>query len=127
MIQQGTILNICDNSGARYVKCIKVLGGSHRHYARIGDKIVVSIKELRAKRKSTAKVKKGTVMHAIIIHTKQLFTQNSGRSSKFKFNTAALINNQSKPIGTRIIAGVPSKIRYSKFMRLATLSAGIIK
>lgn len=127
MVQQGTILNICDNSGARYVKCIKVLGGSHSRYARIGDKIVVSVKELRSKRKSTAKVKKGAVLHALVIHTKQIFFQNAGRTAKFKLNTAVLLNNQNKPIGSRIIAGVPLKIRFSKFMRLATLSLGLVK
>lgn len=127
MIQTGTKLRVSDNSGARYASCIKVLSGYRRRYAGIGDKIVVTINALRAKRRSQSKVQKGKVMHGIIIRTKVGTSSRTNVKTNYLENSIVLINSQGKPIGSRIIGGVPRQIRYTRYMRIATLSAGIIK
>lgn len=127
MIQVGTKLRVSDNSGAKVVSCIKVLGGFKKRYANIGDKIVISVLNLRAKRRSQSKIQKGRISHGIIIRTKS--TKINKTNIKFSFidNSIVLINHQGKPLASRIIGGVPKKMRYTRYMRIATLSAGIIK
>jgi large subunit ribosomal protein L14 len=127
MIQVGTKLRVSDNSGGRYASCIKVLNGNKRRYAHIGDKIVVSVNSLRTKRRSQSKVQKGKVMHGIIIRTKSGIKNETGIRTNFMENAVVLINKQGKPLGSRVIGGVPRLIRYTRYMRIATLSAGLIK
>lgn len=126
MIQSGTYLNVIDNSGAKNVCCIKVLSGYKRRYGNIGDLIVVTVKNLRTKRRSTSKIKKGEVTKAIIVRTKTVSKTFSGENCKFFENAVVLLNNQKKPIGTRILGSLPKLFRYTKYLRLVSLSAGLI-
>ena len=127
MIQTGSVLSICDNSGAKFAKCIRILKGSKTRYGKIGDKVVLTIKMLRAKRRAQSKVQKGKIFYGLIVHTKQDVVSLHGISQKFLINSAILLNQQNKPIGSRILLGLPRKIRYSKYMRLTAISAGILK
>ena len=127
MIQVGTKLRVSDNSGAKYVSCIKVLGGYKKRYARIGDKIVVSVLNLRAKRRSQTKIQKGKVAYGIVVRTKVNKTNKAHIKYAFSDNAIVLITQQGKPLASRVIGGVPKQIRYTRYMRIATLSAGIIK
>jgi len=127
MIQVGSMLRVSDNSGAKYASCIKVLGSHKKRYARIGDKIVVSIVSLRAKRRSQTKIQKGKVTYGIVIRTKVDKFNKSSLKSTFLDNALVLITQQGKPLASRIIGGVPKKIRYTRYMRIATLSSGILK
>jgi len=127
MIQVGTQLKVHDNSGAKIVSCIKVLGGYKKRYAYIGDKVVLSIKALRAKRRAQTKVQKGKVSYGLVVQTKLTKHLNSNFIYSFKENAVILINQQNKPIASRIIGGIPRQIRYTRYMRVATLSAGLIK
>ena len=121
MIQMQTVLDVADNSGARKVMCIKVLGGSHRRYARIGDIIKVSIKEAIPK----SKVKKGAVMNAVVVRTKQGIRRPDGSLIRFDGNAAALLNNQKEPIGTRIFGPVTRELR-DRFMKIISLAAEVL-
>ena len=103
MIQMQTMLDVADNSGARRLQCIKVLGGSHRRYARIGDIIKVSVKEAIPR----GKVKKGEVYNAVVVRTRKGVRRNDGSLIRFDGNAAVLLNNQLQPIGTRILPGYP--------------------
>jgi large subunit ribosomal protein L14 len=127
MVQVGSKLRVSDNTGAKYVSCIKVLGGYKKRYAHIGDKLVVSVVSLRAKRRSQAKIQKGKVTYGIVVRTK--IDKSSSANIKYSFidNAIVLITQQGKPLASRVIGGVPKKIRYTRYMRIATLSAGIIK
>ena len=107
MIQMQTNLDVADNSGARRVMCIKVLGGSKRRYASIGDIIVVSIKEAIPR----GRVKKGDVMKAVVVRTAKDIRRADGSAIRFDLNAAVLINNQSEPVGTRIFGPVPRELR----------------
>lgn len=117
MIQMQTMLEIADNSGARKVMCIKVLGGSHRRYARVGDVVKVSIKEAIPR----SKVKKGDVMNAVIVRTRQGVRRQDGSLIRFDGNAAVLLNTQKEPIGTRIFGPVTRELRknYMKIISLA--------
>lgn len=117
MIQMQTVLDIADNSGARKVMCIKVLGGSHRRYACIGDVIKVSIKEAIPR----SRVKKGDVMNAVIVRTRQGVRRQDGSLIRFDGNAAVLLNTQKEPIGTRIFGPVTRELRknYMKIISLA--------
>jgi large subunit ribosomal protein L14 len=126
MIQVGTLLNVIDNSGARKASCIKVIPGYKRRYARIGDLIVVSIKSLRTKRKATSKTKKGEIYKALVVRTKPKQLTFSGESTAFLENSIILLNKQNKLIGTRIFGALPSSFRYTKFLRVVSLSAGLV-
>lgn len=126
MIQSGTILNVIDNSGAKTVCCIKVLYGYRRRYANVGDLIVVSVKNLRTKRRSTSKIKKGEISKAIIIRTKSNYKSFSGEHLSFFENSVVLLNAQKKPIGSRIFGSLPKSFRYTKHLRLVSLSAGLV-
>jgi len=111
MIQQQTILKVSDNSGAKSAKCIKVLGGFKKRFAKLGNVIVVSIKELRNKSRRTSKVKKGEVYKALIIKTKAKQTRKDGSVLFFDNNSISLMNTQGKPLATRIIGPVPKKTK----------------
>jgi large subunit ribosomal protein L14 len=126
MIQQQTILKVADNSGAKTVKCIKVLGGFKRKYAYLGDIIIVSIQELRNKSKLTSKVQKGEIYKALIIRTKARTKRKDGSSFFFKKNYVSLINKQGNPIATRIIGSVSRRLKKKFFMKFISISAGIV-
>jgi len=127
MIQKGTYLNVIDNSGAKEVCCIHVLNGYRKRYAAIGDTIVVSIKSLRIKRRSHAKIKKGEVLKALIVRTKTNIKNYSLEQLSFLENSAILLSRQDKLLGTRIFGSVPSCFRYTKFLRIVSLASGFIK
>ena len=113
MVQVSTVLNVADNSGARKVRCIKVLGGSKRRYASIGDIIVVSIKEAIP----NSKVKKGSVMKAVVVRTAKEVGRPDGTYIRFDHNSAVLIDDQREPVGTRIFGPVARELRAKKFMK----------
>jgi large subunit ribosomal protein L14 len=122
MIQTQTILEIADNSGARKVMCIKVLGGSKRRYARVGDIIKVAIKEAIP----TGRVKKGQVAEAVVVRTKKDIKREDGSSIRFDDNAAVLVNTQKQPIGTRIFGPVSRELRNKDFMRIISLAPEVI-
>lgn len=126
MIQNGSYLNVIDNSGARVAYCIKVSFGFKRRYASIGDLIVISIKSLRTKRRSTSKTKKGEIHKAVIVRTKKKQKNAFGDSFSFFENSIVLLNKQHKFIGTRIFGSVPKKLRYTKFLKIISLSSGLV-
>ena len=125
MIQQQTVLSVLDNSGAKKVKCVKVLGGYKKKSAYLGDNIVVSVKELRNKFKSTSKVKKGEVHRAVILKTKSKIMNKDGSISFFSDNCVCLINKQLKPIGTRITGPISKNLKNKNF-KLVSLSPGSV-
>jgi large subunit ribosomal protein L14 len=122
MIQQQTMLDVADNSGAKKVMCIKVLGGSKRRYASIGDVIVVSIKEAIPQ----AKVKKGEVARAVIVRTAREVKRPDGSYIRFDGNSAVLINKDLEPIGTRIFGPVARELRARKFMKIISLAPEVL-
>ena len=122
MIQAQSRLLVADNSGAREVMCIKVLGGSKRRYARVGDVIKVAIKEAIP----TGRVKKGQVADAVIVRTKKNIKREDGSSIKFDDNAAVLINAQKQPIGTRIFGPVSRELRSKDFMKIISLAPEVI-
>ena len=126
MIQQQTILKVSDNSGAKTVKCIKVLGGFKKKYAKIGDIIVVSIQRLRNTSRKTSKVLKGMVFKALIIKTKTRYKKKDGSILNLPNNSVILLNKQSNPVGTRILSPIPKQLKKKKFMKIVSLSTGII-
>lgn len=122
MVQSETVLDVADNSGARKVLCIKVLGGSRRKYASLGDIIVVSVKEAIP----NAKVKKGDVMKAVIVRTTKEVGRPDGSYIKFDSNSAVLIDNQREPVGTRIFGPVARELRAKRFMKILSLAPEVI-
>jgi len=122
MIQMRTTLDVADNSGARRVQCIKVLGGSKRKYASIGDIIVVSVKEAIP----NGKVKKGDVMKAVVVRTAKELGRSDGTYIRFDNNSAVLIDNQKEPIGTRIFGPVARELRAKKFMKIISLAPEVL-
>ena len=118
MIQTESYLDVADNSGARRVMCIKVLGGSHRRYARVGDIIKVTVKEAIPR----GKVKKGQVMDAVVVRTRKGLRRQDGRLIKFDDNAAVLLNANLAPIGTRIFGPVTRELRNERFMRIISLA-----
>ena len=122
MIQQQTSLTVADNSGAKRLMCIKVLGGSKRKYATLGDVIVVSIKEAMPR----AKVKKGDVMHAVIVRTVKEVRRNDGSYIKFDENAAVLVTDAKEPIGTRIFGPVARELRARQFMKIVSLAPEVL-
>ena len=122
MIQQQTRLTVADNSGAKALMCIKVLGGSGRRYATVGDVIVVSVKEAMP----NSKVKKGDVSRAVIVRTKKEVRRKDGTYIKFDDNSAVLINPQNEPIGTRIFGPVARELRAKKFMKIISLAPEVL-
>lgn len=122
MIQTQSYLEVADNSGARRVMCIKVLGGSKRRYARVGDLIKVTIKEANPR----GKVKKGQVMTAVVVRTRKGVRRADGSLIKFDDNAAVLLNAQEAPIGTRIFGPVTRELRGEKFMKIISLAPEVI-
>ena len=122
MIQTETMLEIADNSGARRVQCIKVLGGSHRRYAGIGDVIKVTIKEAIPR----GRVKKGQVMAAVVVRTRKGVRRPDGSLIKFDHNAAVLLNAQKQPVGTRIFGPVTRELRTENFMRIVSLAPEVL-
>ncbi|CAA0112000.1 50S ribosomal protein L14 [Zhongshania aliphaticivorans] len=122
MIQTESYLEVADNSGARRVMCIKVLGGSHRRYARVGDLIKVTVKEAIPR----GKVKKGQVMTAVVVRTKKGVRRGDGSLIKFDDNAAVLLNNSNAPIGTRIFGPVTRELRGEKFMKIISLAPEVL-
>ena len=122
MIQMQTNLDVADNSGARRVQCIKVLGGSHRRTATVGDIIVVSVKEAIPR----GRVKKGDVHQAVIVRTAKEIRRPDGSAIRFDRNAAVLINKQGEPIGTRIFGPVTRELRAKKFMKIISLAPEVL-
>jgi len=122
MIQAETRLTVADNSGARTLYCIKVLGGSRRRYASVGDIIVVSIKEAIP----NAKVKKGDVLKAVVVRTKKEIKRPDGSYIRFDDNSAVLINAQKEPLGTRIFGPVARELRGKRFMKIVSLAPEVL-
>ena len=122
MIQMQTVLDVADNSGAKRVACIKVLGGTKRRYATIGDVIVVSIKEAVV----NSKVKKGEVARAVIVRTKREVKRADGSYIKFDNNSAVMVSKEGEPIGTRIFGPVARELRAKKFMKIISLAPEVL-
>ncbi len=122
MIQTETRLTVADNSGAKELYCIKVLGGSKRRYAGIGDVIVVSVKEAIP----NAKVKKGDIVKAVIVRTKKEVARPDGSMIRFDDNSAVVINNNNEPIGTRIFGPVARELRAKRFMKIISLAPEVL-
>jgi large subunit ribosomal protein L14 len=122
MIQMQTSLDVADNSGARKVMCIKVLGGSHRRYAGIGDIIKVSIKDAIPR----ARVKKGEVYNAVVVRTRSGVRRPDGSLLRFDGNAAVILNNQLQPIGTRIFGPVTRELRTERFMKIISLAPEVL-
>ena len=122
MIQMQTNLDVADNSGARRVMCIKVLGGSKRKYATIGDTIVVSVKEAIPR----GRVKKGEVMKAVVVRISKEIKRTDGSVIRFDRKAAVLINNQSEPVGTRIFGPVPRELRAKNHMKIISLAPEVL-
>lgn len=131
MIQPETILQVADNSGAKTVKCIKILGGYKKKYAKLGDIIVISVQELRNKARITSKVKKGEIYKALVIRTKKkirkkdgtvIFSNKKTRNS----NAAILINKKGNPIATRVTEPIPYTLKKKQFLKFINLSRGLL-
>lgn len=122
MIQTQTVLDVADNSGARRVMCIKVLGGSHRRYAGIGDVIKVSVKEATPR----GRVKKGEVCNAVIVRTRKGVRRSDGSAIRFDENAVVLLNAQLQPIGTRIFGPITRELRGDNFMKIISLADEVI-
>lgn len=126
MIQNGTVLKVIDNSGAKVVTCIKILVGFKKRYAYSGDIIVVSINSLRSKRRFNAKVKKGQVYRALIVRTKTSKFSFVGDYTTFLENSVLLLSKQNKLIGTRVFGSLQCNFRFTKFLKILSLSSGNI-
>lgn len=122
MIQAESNLEVADNSGARRVQCIKVLGGSKRKYASVGDVIVVSVKEAIPR----GRVKKGDVMQAVVVRTAKDIHRKDGTSIRFDSNAAVLINKQGEPVGTRIFGPVTRELRARRYMKIVSLAPEVL-
>lgn len=122
MIQTQSVLEVADNSGAKKVMCIKVLGGSHRRYASVGDIIVVSVKEAAP----TGKVRKGDVARAVVVRTSKELRRKDGSYIRFDNNSAVLVNKAGDPIGTRIFGPVARELRAKNFTKIASLANEVL-
>lgn len=122
MIQASSILEICDNSGAKKAMCIKVLGSTRKKYARLGDIIVVTVKEALP----NSPVKKGNVRHAVVVRTSKEQKRTDGSSIRFDKNAAVLINEQKEPLGTRIFGPIARELRAKKFMKIISLAPEVL-
>jgi large subunit ribosomal protein L14 len=122
VIQTETVLDVADNSGAKRVACIKVLGGSRRRYAQLGDIIIVAVQEALPQ----SKVKKGEVARAVVVRTRREYQRPDGTYIKFDTNSAVIINKEGEPIGTRIFGPVARELRAKKFMKIVSLAPEVI-
>lgn len=129
MIQQQTLLKVSDNSGAKTVKCIKVLGGFKKKYAKLGEIIIVSVQELRSKSKTTSKIKKKEIFKALIIQTTSKIKKKDGLTTftcSKNNNLVVLMNKKGNPIATRILASIPINLKKKKLSKFLNLSTGLI-
>ena len=126
MIQQQTILKVADNSGAKTVKCIKILGGFKRNTINLGDSVTVSVQKLRNKSKLTSKVKKKEIVKAVIIEMKKTNYTKNGFKVLRNENSVVLINKQGNPIGTRILKPIPKILRNKQLQKLVSMSTGLV-
>lgn len=126
MIQQRTILKISDNSGAKTARCLKILGGFKKKYAKLGDIIVVSIQQLRNKLKKSSKVKKKEIYKALIIRINIKYAIKTGYKKSFNDNAVILLNKQENPIGTRILGPVSKNLKKKKLQKLLSLTIGVV-
>jgi large subunit ribosomal protein L14 len=122
VIQQETVLDVADNSGAKRVMCIRVLGGTRRRYAGLGDVIIVAVQEALP----SARVKKGEVARAVVVRTRREYGRNDGSYIKFDSNSAVLINEEGEPIGTRIFGPVARELRGKRFMKIISLAPEVV-
>jgi large subunit ribosomal protein L14 len=122
MIQVQSILDVADNSGAKRVQCIRVIGGSFRRYARIGDRIVASVKEAVPE----SNIKKGSVVKAVVVRTKKELRRPDGSYIRFDQNAVVLINAEGDPIGTRVFGPVARELRWKEFMKIVSLAPEVI-
>ncbi len=122
MIQLRSMLEVADNSGAKKVQCVKVLGGSHRKYARLGDIIVVSVKEALP----DSNIKKGSVTKAVVVRTKKEARRPDGSYIRFDQNAVVLINPQGEPVGTRIFGPVARELRWKEYMKIISLAPEVL-
>ena len=122
MIQMQTVLDVADNSGAKKVGCIKILGGTRRKYARVGDVIVVSVKDAVP----NSKIRKGEVVRAVVVRTTKEVGRSDGSYIRFDDNSAVLINPQGEPIGTRIFGPVARELRARRFMKIVSLAPEVV-
>ncbi|MDX1765101.1 MAG: 50S ribosomal protein L14 [bacterium] len=122
MIQPQSVLTVADNSGAKKVMCIRVLGGSKVRYANIGDIIVVAVKEAMPR----GNIKKGTIVRAVVVRTKKALKRKDGSQIRFDENAAVIINNQMEPVGTRIFGPVTRELRRKNFMRIVSLAPEVL-
>ena len=122
MIQNQSVLDVADNSGAKKVMCIKVVGGSHRRYASVGDIIVVSVKEASP----TGKMRKGQVARAVVVRTSKEMRRRDGSYIRFDTNSAVLVNTEGEPIGTRIFGPVARELRTKNFTKIASLAKEVL-
>ncbi|ETI61007.1 50S ribosomal protein L14 [Marinomonas profundimaris] len=122
MIQTESMLDVADNSGAKRVQCIKVLGGSHRRYAAIGDIIKVTVKEAIPR----GRVKKGQVLNAVVVRTKKGVRRSDGSVIRFDVNSAVLLNASGQPLGTRIFGPVTRELRTEQFMKIVSLAPEVL-
>lgn len=126
MIQQQNVLKVSDNSGAKTVRCLKVLGGFQKKYAKLGDVIVVSVQQLRNKSKKTSKVKQKEIYKALIIRTKVRHWKKTGYAYYFNENAVALLNKQGNPVGTRIVGPVPKSFKKKSLQKIMSISSGLV-
>ena len=126
MIQQRSVLKVSDNSGAKTVRCIKVLGGFKKQYAKMGDIIIVSVQRLRNRFKRNAKVKRKEVYKALILRTKLKLKKKNGIKIYFNENSVALLNKHGNPLGTRIIGPVPKILRKKNLQRFISIASGLV-
>ncbi len=127
MIQPRTVLKVADNSGAKTVRCLKVLGGFKRRYAHLGDIVVVSVTQLRNRFKLTSRVKKGEVLRAVIIRTRTPQWRKDGSATTLSENSVVLLNKKGGPMATRIVGPVPRNLRYKRGGgKLFSISAGVV-
>ncbi len=122
MVQVETVLDVADNSGARRVRCIRVLGGTRRRYASVGDEIVVSVREAAP----NSKVRKGDVVRAVVVRTAKELSRPDGSYIRFDTNSAVLIDNQREPVGTRIFGPVARELRAKRFMKIISLAPEVL-
>lgn len=122
MIQLRSMLEVADNSGAKRVQCVKVLGGSHRRYARLGDVVVVSVKEALPE----SNIKKGSVTKAVVVRTKSVARRPDGSYIRFDQNAVVLINPQGEPVGTRIFGPVARELRWKEYMKIISLAPEVL-
>jgi len=122
MIQLRSMLEVADNSGAKRVQCVKVLGGSHRKYARLGDVIVVSVKEALP----DSNIKKGSVTKAVVVRTRKESRRTDGSYIRFDQNAVVLINPQGEPVGTRIFGPVARELRWREYMKIISLAPEVL-